>query len=217
MKIDSLLRSVLNFNGDGHVTRSRTPVLNTVGGNVRPKASAAPPSSPTLTPTRIRGKGASASVGATATANHAGHNTPINYDTTPRGSSVGVARHGGGGGGGGRGMWLLWLLYAKFTERCLKDPQLALFALNRAAAAAASLPGRLGQYRSRRDLNPNDGTRRDGVRLDFRGGAFPFTLVARAQFCQRWPKLFECIAGSSGGGGDMDSSPEESLMDAAMR
>ncbi|CBN79766.1 conserved unknown protein [Ectocarpus siliculosus] len=216
MKIDSLLRSVLNFNGYGHVTRSRTPTLNTVGGNVRPKASAAPPSSPTLTPTRIRGKGASASVGATATTNHAGHNTPIKYDATPRSSSVGAARHGGGGGGG-RGIWLLWLFYAKFAERCLKDPQLALFALNRAAAAAASLPGRLGQYRSRRGLNPNGGTIGDGVKLDFRGGAVPFTLVARAQFCQRWPKLSECIAGSSGGGGDVDSSPEESLMDAAMR
>ncbi|CAN0363269.1 unnamed protein product, partial [Ectocarpus sp. 12 AP-2014] len=208
MKIDYLLRSVLNFNGDGHVTRSRTPILNTVGGNMRQKPSAVPPSSPMLTPTPNGGKGPSASVGATATANHAGHNTPIKYDTTPRSSSVGSARHGGGGGGG-RGIWLLWLFYAKFAERCLKDPQLALFALNRAAAAAASLPGRLGQYRSRRGLNPNGGTIGDGVRLDFRGRAVPFTLVARAQFCQRWPKLLECIAGSSGGSGDVDSSPEE--------
>ncbi|CAN0315017.1 unnamed protein product, partial [Ectocarpus sp. 12 AP-2014] len=89
MKIDSLLRSVLNFNGDGHVTRSRIPILNTVGGNVRQRASAVPPSSPTLTPTRNGGKGPSASVGATATTHHAGHNTPIKYDTTPRSSSVG--------------------------------------------------------------------------------------------------------------------------------
>lgn len=114
-------------------------------------------------------------------------------------------------------MWLLWLFYAKFAERCLKDPQLVLFALSRAGAAAASLPGRLGQYRSRRDLNPIVGTIGERVRLEFRGRAVPFTLVARAQFCQRWPKLLECAAGSSGLGGVMESSPEEVLMDAAMR
>lgn len=70
-----------------------------------------------------------------------------------------------------RAMWLLWALYAKFAERCLGDPKLALHALNRASETIA------GSRYFGRQIDP----KRSGGRV----------LVARAQLCQRWPKLFD--------------------------
>lgn len=72
-----------------------------------------------------------------------------------------------------RALWLLWAFYAKFAERCLGDPKLALYALDRASKAIA------GSRCFGRQINP----KKSGGRV----------LVARAQLCQRWPKLVDTV------------------------
>lgn len=72
-----------------------------------------------------------------------------------------------------RALWLLWAFYAKFAERCLGDPRLALCALDRASEAIAS-----SRYFGWQ-IDP----KRSGGRV----------LVARAQLCQRWPKLVDTV------------------------
>lgn len=75
------------------------------------------------------------------------------------------------------GAWLLWGLYAKFAERYLDNPPLAFHALEQAGRAALSQTIGGPERPSRRCL----------------------TLIARAQFHQRWPRL-ESIAGRSDDG-----------------
>lgn len=78
------------------------------------------------------------------------------------------------------GPWLLWAFYSKFAERCLHDPGLALYALDRASAAASSRKSLLLQY----NLKNSPGGQRSS-----KSGEIAFALIARAQLCQRWPEL----------------------------
>lgn len=122
-----------------------------------------------------------------------------------------------GGGGGGRGAWLLWAFYAKFAEICLKDPRLAFYALDRAVDAASAEPLLSGRTRRTGANRSSGGGGGVGGRGLNSGGAL--ALVARAQFCQRWPKLSEGDSNSFSGSlcGRDASTPEQILRDATMR
>lgn len=92
-----------------------------------------------------------------------------------------------------RESWLLWALYAKFAERCMGDPRLALHALDRASVAARGAGGWSGLEEGR--------------------GGRGESLVARAQLCQRWPELIDGAERSR----DRATKLEEMFVDATQR
>eukprot|EP00903_Cladosiphon_okamuranus_P013005 g12134.t2 len=122
----------------------------------------------------------------------------------------------------GRGAWVLWAFYAKFAERCLRNPRLAMYALDRGvAAASASVLAGIVEDRwkgASSGCSDHDGGKIKRVPLHRGMSAPSLALVARAQFSQRWPKLFADLAGSAVGFNRKGvSSPEEFFMDATKR
>lgn len=219
LRIDSLLRSALNCHFDGHPEKFRaTP--NTAS---RPATLATSPSS-TSTPQHTRENRAkrlprmTTAIDCPDNATQPAHPVP---SSPPGGSpfSPVLTKESSGG----RGAWPLWAFYAKFAERCLKDPRLALYALDRAVAAAAapSYWGGLVRDRRRGGSNRSSGQSDDrigGIYSNRGRCASTLALVARAQFFQRWPKLFNGLADSAGGfSGRGVSSPEEIMMDGTKR
>lgn len=97
----------------------------------------------------------------------------------------------------GRGTWLLWAFYAKFAERCLWDQELALFALESAVAAAAAVAPPLGPAARcfAKSSHHDDGRGSSRNYSNCTERAVPLTLIARAQFYQRWPTLFQRVVG----------------------
>lgn len=227
---DSLLRSSLNHHFDGnHTTRSRrTPSAASPSSRRGSRAPVGPPSTPPpeSTPTRPPEKNNLESSVGTATATYyPGHNkTSKNYLSAASpypGKSPSLPSHVGGGGG--RGAWVMWGFYAKFAERCLNDPRLALNALDQAvvtASTATSISGgarRPGAHFSSSGARGGAGGGGVGSKGLSCGEALP--LVARAQLCQRWPNLADGAASSFPGRlccGDA-SSPERILLDATKR
>ena len=220
LRIDSVLRSALGYHFDGHAARSpRTPA--TLPSR---RASALCPSPTTTIPKRLLDDATKPVVGMGPAANRPDGISP---DTllTPSVPPTGSASRAALPSGGGRGDWLLWGLYAKFAERCLNDPRVALHALDRAVVAAAiPSPGRYRRDRGGRGPRCSSSGGSDAERLsgnDSRCGGFAYSslaLVARAHFCQRWPKLREGVARSSPGSHDLGAlSTEKILMDATQR
>lgn len=146
-----------------------------------------------------------------------GHNnTPkkyLNAASPSSGSSHSLPSHASGGG---RGAWVLWGFYAKFAERCLNDPRLALYALDKAVVAAS---GSFSERTRRAGANFSSSSGGGGVGDKAWSCGVALPLVARAQLCHRWPKLAEGAARTFFGrlccGGA--STPEGILLDATKR
>ncbi|CAM9194124.1 unnamed protein product, partial [Scytosiphon promiscuus] len=121
----------------------------------------------------------------------------------------------------GRGTWLLWTFYAKFAEHCLQDQHLAMCALDKAVASAAMVAPPFGPSSrpSTRSLRPGCASYNQG-RMNIAELAVPFSLIARAQFYQRYPtfskQAVDC-AERVGSSREVSASPEETLMDISER
>lgn len=216
-----MLRSVLNSHFVGHFDGHSVLPLGTPGVIPLHRPASALCPSPTPIPKRLPESTTKQAAGRNLSSIHppdgvSPEQVLASPPVPPSGIPSASALHGGGGGGG-RKDWLLWGLYAKFVERCLHHPRLALHALDRAATTAVSFPGVLGGDRGgRRDPRcSSGGGGRDLRGRDWtRGGSFcpSLAFVARAQLFQRWPKLlFEGGAGSAAGSGGADASSTEEI------
>ncbi len=212
-----MLRSALNSHFDGHSARP----LGTPGTLRRPTSVLC--SSPTPIPKRLPEGTTKQAAGRTlSTSNHpegVSQGQVLAPPSVPPGGIPSASVLPSGGGGDGRKDWPLWGLYAKFAERCLNDPRLALYALDRAAAAAAvSFPGLLGgNPGGGRDTRcSSGGGGRDLSEKDGKcGGSLCSSLafIARAQLFQRRPKLLlEGGARSAAGSSGADASAAEEIL-----
>eukprot|EP00752_Nemacystus_decipiens_P007659 g6847.t1 len=217
-RIDSLLRSALSCHFDGQPE----PFLATPQAP-RQQTTPKPLSPSTPTPHDVRRQRATRLQVNSAETNYPNNNLQTDGDvpsSPPRGSTISPAATKPGNRG--RGAWLLWAFYAKFAERCLRDPRLAMYALEAAAAAAAAATSSpwVGRGRDRRKRGAGCGGGHGEGEVEGtpsnRGREAPsLALVARAQFCRRWPELFDDLAGGSTAGfsnGGAPSPPGELLM-----
>lgn len=220
LRIDSLLRSALSCHFDDQSEHFwATPYMS------RQRATSAPSPSSTSTPQQVRENRSNLPPERTKEANKPDTTTQAECDvpsSTPGHAPLPPVQSKESGGS--RGAWLLWAFYAKFAERCLNDPPLALYALDKAVAVASTrFGGALARDRRRRGSGCSSGGHTDGriggMPLNCEGNASSLALVARAQFYQRFPKLFDGLAGYAAGfrGGGASCSPEELFMEVTHR